>query len=265
MHYYNALCRCNLLLADTQHDKLEEVISECHDISATINNNITIEQSICDVTNKAQVQDAIRKADELANQQASILVNSAGITRDGLTSNLSNEDWDSVIDVNLKGTFHMCRAFCEPNRLRSLLDSRIGGSIINIGSIVSNYGNVGQVNYGASKGGVLGLTRSLAKELASLSFKATTSSLDYSITRDSDDQNTIPPAIRVNCIQPGFISTPMAQAVPEHILSKMTQKIAMKRLGQASDVANLACFLASSERSGYITGEAMECSGMLRL
>ena len=121
----------------------------------------------------------------------------------------------------------------------------------------------------ASKGGVVGLTRSLAKELASLSTKATAmSSLDSSIITDnnSDDQNTIiPPTVRVNCIQPGFISTPMAQAVPEHILSKMTQKIAMKRLGQASDIANLACFLASSERSGYITGEAFECSGMLRL
>ena len=195
-------------------------------------------------------------------------MNSAGITRDGLTSNLSDEDWNSVIDVNLKGTFLMCREFCEPNRLKSLLDSRIGGSIINIGSIVSNYGNVGQVNYAASKSGVVGLTRSLAKELASLSTKATAmSSLDSSITRDdnSDDQDSIPPTVRVNCIQPGFIRTPMAQAVPEHILSKMTQKIAMKRLGQASDIANLACFLASSERSGYITGEAFECSGMLRL
>jgi len=142
------ILRCNLLLADSHQVKLEEVILE---ISATTNNNITIEQSICDVTNKAQVQDAIRKADELVPNQlqpASILVNSAGITRDGLTSNLSNEDWDSVIDVNLKGTFLMCKAFCEPNRINSLLmGSRIGGSIINIGSIVSNYGNVGQVNY----------------------------------------------------------------------------------------------------------------------
>jgi len=263
------ILRCNLLLADSHQVKLEEVQ---YDISIKTNNNITIEQSICDVTNKAQVQDAIRKADELVPNQlqpASILVNSAGITRDGLTSNLSDEDWDSVIDVNLKGTFLMCKAFCESNRLRSLLESRIGGSIINIGSIVSNYGNVGQVNYAASKGGVLGLTRSLAKELASLSTKATAmSSLDSRVTADdnSDDQNTIiPPTVRVNCIQPGFISTPMAQAVPEHILSKMTQKIAMKRLGQASDIANLACFLASSERSGYITGEAFECSGMLRL
>lgn len=268
-YLHTTILRCNLLLADSHQGKLEEVILECHDISATTNNNITIEQSICDVTNKAQVHDAIRKADELVpHYPASILVNSAGITRDGLTSNLSNEDWDSVIDVNLKGTFLMCREFCKPNRLKSLLDSRIGGSIINIGSIVSNYGNVGQVNYAASKGGVVGLTRSLAKEMASLSVKASCS-LDSSITRDdnsSDDQDSIPhTTVRVNCIQPGFIRTPMAQAVPEHILSKMTQKIAMKRLGQASDVANLACFLASSERSGYITGETFECSGMLRL
>ena len=85
----------------------------------------------------------------------------------------------------------MCQAFCKPNRLNSLLlDSRIGGSIINIGSIVSNYGNVGQVNYAASKGGVLGLTRSLAKEMASLSVKATSCSLDSSITRDSDGNSS---------------------------------------------------------------------------
>lgn len=204
-------------------------------------------------------------------------------------ANISNEDWDNVLDINLKGTFLMCQAFCEPNRLTSLLlngndrnnnekddnddnNSNKGGSIINIGSIVSNYGNVGQVNYAASKGGVLGLTRSLAKEMALLSWNTTNNNsnsvecVGNNNDNDHSEQHTVPrPTVRVNCIQPGFIATPMAQAVPEHILSDMTKKISLRRLGRAKDVANLALFLASAERSGYITGEAFECSGMLRL
>ena len=282
---------CNLLLVDRQHDKLKEVELACHKVAT---HQITISHSLCDVTNKSQVQQCISKADEIATHSstssssspiaASILVNCAGITRDAKIANISNEDWDNVLDINLKGTFLMCQAFCEPNRLTSLLLSGNddnatnnsnnhmgkGGSIINIGSIVSNYGNIGQVNYAASKGGVLGLTRSLAKEMASLSWKVTnnnSNSVGCVGNNDNDsEQYIVPrPTVRVNCIQPGFIATPMSQAVPEHILSDMTKKISLRRLGRAEDVANLALFLASAERSGYITGEAFECSGMLRL
>ena len=168
---------------------MEEVTSECYRAASTNNNynNILISQSLCDVTNKSQVQQAIAHADEVATNAtatsknipsvASILVNCAGITRDNKISNISNNDWDDVLDVNLKGTFLMCQSFCEPDRLNALLlgdtsididknspqkKEGIGGSIINIGSIVSSYGNVGQCNYAASKGGVVGLTRSLA-------------------------------------------------------------------------------------------------------
>merc|ERR1712194_87072 len=140
-----------------------------------------------------------------------------------------------------------------------------GGSIINIGSIVSQYGNIGQVNYAASKGGVVGLTRSLAKEMALASSNAT-SYVGCSGNKDTGiEEEKVPPSVRVNCIQPGFIRTPMAQAVPEKLLSAMTRKIALRRLGRADEVANLALFLASSARAGYITGEVLECSGMLRL
>ena len=282
---------CNLLLVDRQHDKLKEVELACHKVAT---HQITISHSLCDVTKKSQVQQCISKADEIAHSStslssplaASILVNCAGITRDAKVSNISNEDWDNVLDINLKGTFLMCQAFCEPNRLTSLLlrgndrnyneddDSNNhmskGGSIINIGSIVSNYGNIGQANYAASKGGVLGLTRSLAKEMALLSWNTTNNNSAGCVGSSNDnnhsEQYTVPrPTIRVNCIQPGFIATPMAEAVPEHILSDMTKKISLRRLGRAEDVANLALFLASAERSGYITGEAFECSGMLRL
>ncbi|KAL7426336.1 hypothetical protein ACHAXM_001141 [Skeletonema potamos] len=249
---------------------------------------ISIESSVCDVRDKKQVEQAIQQADILASSSAaaaaypsfsvaSILVNCAGITRDGRVTNLSNDDWDDVLDINLKGTFLMCKNFCEPSRAATLLkDSGTtnnniaqhtgGGSIINIGSIVSEYGNMGQVNYAASKGGVVGLTRSLAKEMALFSHKVAKIIPDDSIHRDKQGvAKKIPPAIRVNCIQPGFIHTPMVHAVPNKILSEMKQRIALKRLGRAEDVANLALFLASNARSGYITGEVLECSGMLRL
>lgn len=223
---------CNLLLADIecQQAKLEEVVSACYNAatSAGINNKSNTYTSIlphvCNVTNRLHVQKTILAADEIArsatamtssNSVASILVNCAGITRDGRLANVTNEDWDVVLDVNLKGTFLMCQEFCEPTRLRKLFGGEDntgenGGSIINIGSVVSNYGNVGQVNYAASKGGVVGLTRSIAKEMALLSWKAT-SALDI-VGNDNDTDGVIgsaavPPTIRVNCIQPGTIVT----------------------------------------------------------
>ena len=267
-------------MADAQDDKLEDVAFACN--KAAKGTSILVQTALCDVANKAQVRDAIARADEVASNAtssvspvASILVNCAGITRDSRVTNIKESDWGDVLDVNLKGSFLMCQAFCETERLLPLLrgvgaetsDSRgvgLGGSIINIGSIVSKYGNVGQVNYAASKGGVVGLTRALAKEMASLSCKVA-DDIDRARGNYEDIAGVVPPSIRVNCIQPGFIHTPMANAVPEKILSQMTQRIALKRLGQAADVANLALFLASSERAGYITGEIMECSGMLRL
>ena len=276
---------CNILLADTigQTDKLDAVAVACHD--AAKSTNILIESYHCDVTNSLQVKDAIASADKLAtrasvssstsaNEVASILVNCAGITRDAKLAHLSNEHWDSVLNVNLKGTFLMCQQFCEPNRLKSLLRPMggTGGSIINIGSIVSTYGNVGQINYAASKGGVVGLTKALAKEMALLSWQTATATGGVNAGRERDKDNDdiiietcIPPTIRVNCIQPGFINTPMVDAVSKKVIAEMTSKIALRRLGRVEDVANLVLFLASNDRSGYITGESFECSGMLRI
>eukprot|EP00804_Cyclotella_cryptica_P022327 CCRYP_015605-RA/>CCRYP_015605-RA protein AED:0.06 eAED:0.06 QI:171/0.5/0.33/1/1/1/3/122/315 len=253
---------CNLLLADVQRNDLNSVASACCQATSY---NISIQTSLCDVVDKSHVNEAIAQADRIAMgtsqsscNKASILVNSAGITRDGKVSNISDRDWEDVIQVNLRGTFNTCQAFCETERVVSLLTSgnRVGGSIINIGSVVSQYGNVGQVNYSASKGGVVGLTRSLAKEMALLSCK---------IAEENNGTNRITPAVRVNCIQPGFIETAMSSAVPNKILSEITSRIALRRLGRTDDVADLCSFLASSHRSGYITGEVLECSGMLRL
>ena len=190
-------------MADSRHDKLESVADECRETTA--NNGILVETSLCNVTNKTQVIDAISCADELAStaasSSASILVNCAGITRDARIGNLSDTDWDDVLDVNLKGTFLMCQEFCDPERISSHLMSGNNASIINIGSIVSKYGNIGQVNYAASKGGVVGLTRSLAKEMASFSWKVNT---DFWGDKGAAEvEETVPPMVRVNCIQPG--------------------------------------------------------------
>ncbi|KAL3778579.1 hypothetical protein ACHAW5_007034 [Stephanodiscus triporus] len=161
----------------------------------------------------------------------------------------------------------MCQQFCEARRIDKLLmpAGGTGGSIINIGSVVSKYGNVGQLNYAASKGGVVGLTKALAKEMALSSWKYATSVECFGDNDSVGVEAIIPPTVRVNCIQPGFIATPMTNAVPGKILAEMTSKVALRRLGRAEDVANLVIFLASNERSGYITGESFECSGMIRL
>lgn len=190
---------------------------------------VSLDLPECDVTRREQVDEFIHN-----NTSASILINCAGITRDGFVTALTEDDWDRVMDVNLKGTFHTCQSF-----LMNLPETTVSASIVNIGSIVSERGNIGQVNYAASKGGVLGLTRSLAKEVAAR-------------------------GVRVNAVVPGFIETPMTAAVPEKVLNGMKSRIALRRLGQPEDVANLVAFLAS-DRSKYITGEAIECSGMIAL
>ena len=194
------LFRCHLLLADVHPDRLDAVASACRQV--TTPSKISVQTSLCNVTDKSRVREAILAADRIANEasgcNASILVNCAGITRDAKVSNISDSDWEDVIGVNLKGTFHACQAFCETERVVSLLTAENGGggSIVNMGSIVSKYGNLGQCNYSASKGGVVGLTRSLAKEMAVLSCK---------VNENNGEVRHCIPAMRVNCIQPGML------------------------------------------------------------
>lgn len=173
-------------------------------------------------------------------------------------------------------------AFCQPNRIDTLIEandtceeeantyqnmvkSSLGGSIINISSIVAAAGNVGQVNYAASKGGVKGLTRALAKEMAYYSARFGANGEREYEQIGARNPNCIPPTIRVNAIQPGFIDTPMSNAVPFPIREQLRKKIALKRFGSVDDVANMALFLSSSVRCGYVTGECWECSGMISL
>ena len=158
-----------------------------------------------------------------------VLVNNAGITRDGLSMRMRDTDWDAVMDTNLKAVFRSSRAVMRP-----MMKQRFG-RIINITSVVGSSGNAGQANYAAAKAGVSGLTRSLARELGSRN-------------------------ITVNCVAPGFIDTDMTRALSEAQITALTAQIPLGRLGQADDVAHLVAFLAS-EHAGYITGSELHVNG----
>lgn len=158
-----------------------------------------------------------------------ILVNNAGVTRDNLSMRLSEEDWDSVIDTNLKGSFNFTQAVMRPMiRQRS-------GRIISIASIAGLMGNAGQANYAASKSGLLGFTKSIARELASRS-------------------------ITCNVVAPGFIATDMTEVLSEEVKKGVSEKIPMQRFGQPDDIAAAVAFLASADAS-YITGQCLTVDG----
>ena len=162
-------------------------------------------------------------------QRIDILVNNAGITRDTLLMRMKEEDWDAVINVNLKSVFNLTKAV-QPYMLKQR-----AGSIINMSSIVGVSGNAGQANYAASKAGIIGFTKSVAQEIGSRN-------------------------IRCNVIAPGFIDTEMTQAIPSDLKDAYLKKIALRRIGQPRDVANAALFLAS-DLSAYITGQVLICDG----
>ncbi len=160
---------------------------------------------------------------------ADILVNNAGVTRDGLALRMSDEDWDTVLDTNLKGAFNAVKAF-----QRNILKSKFG-RIINISSVIGLIGNAGQCNYAASKAGLLGFTKSLAREFAGR-------------------------AITVNAIAPGFIVTDMTNELNEQQKEGVLKQIPLSSFGEAADIANAAAFLASDE-ARYITGQTLAVDG----
>jgi 3-oxoacyl-[acyl-carrier protein] reductase len=158
-----------------------------------------------------------------------ILVNNAGITKDALILRMKDEDWDTTLDINLKGTFLCCKEAIK------LMAKQKYGKILNISSVVAFTGNPGQANYSASKAGIVGLTKTIAKEYASR-------------------------GIRANAIAPGFIKTAMTDAIPENIKEEMKSSIPIGRFGTPDDIANAAVFLASSE-ADYITGQVFHING----
>ncbi len=162
-----------------------------------------------------------------------ILVNNAGITKDGLFVRMSESDFDSVIAVNLKGMFNVSRA------VSPVMFKKRSGNIISIASVIGIYGNAGQANYAASKAGIIGLTKSLSKEMGIR-------------------------GIRANAIAPGFIETSMTAVLDEKLKTAMFDSLSIKRMGTPEDVANLALFLAG-EQSAYITGQVIQIDGGLRI
>ena len=164
-----------------------------------------------------------------------ILVNNAGITRDSMTRKMTDEQWNLVLDVNLKGVFNLVR-YIGPQ-----MENIGGGSIVNISSVVGVFGNIGQANYSATKAGILGLTKTWAKEFA---------------------RKGVP--VRVNAIAPGYTMTDILKTVPQDLLDKFASLTMLKRLGQPEEIAKVALFLASDDAS-YITGQTLQVDGGMRL
>lgn len=196
----------------------------------TRNYGVRAECYQCDVSDFNLTKNVFKKILEDFSD-VDILVNNAGITKDKLLLAMGEEDFDSVIDINLKGTFNMIKHAC------SHFIKKRSGRIINITSVAGLRGNIGQVNYSASKAGVIGITKSAAKELASR-------------------------GITCNAIAPGFIETDMTDKIPENIKQQAIEAIPFKHMGKGQDVAALAVFLAS-DAAAYITGEVIKVDGGL--
>lgn len=203
-------------------DAAEEAADVCRSLGARV---VTVQGSV------AVPEDCDRIVQEALDAfgQVDVLVNSAGITRDNLLLRMSEEDFDQVIAVNLRGTFRMMKAVARP-----MMRKRYG-RIINLSSIVGEMGNAGQVNYAASKAGVNGMTKAFAKEIAGK-------------------------GITVNAVAPGFIDTDMTRALSREAAESLKARIPMGRLGTPEDVAHVITFLASEE-AGYVTGQVIGVNG----
>lgn len=230
-----------LCLVDMSNENLNKVVEEI----SNANSKIQISTHTIDVSNSSQVEELFKEIKQKHSNTSirvpNVVVNSAGITRDQVMLKMSEKEFDKVIQVNLKGTFlisqQAARGLVENLATSDPLTFDSYASIINIASVIGKYGNIGQANYAASKAGVEGLTRTCAKEFGKY-------------------------RIRCNAILPGFIQTPMTDAVPQKFLDQMLKIIPLRRVGRPDDIAQLALFLAS-DNSSYITGASIECSGGL--
>ena len=200
----------------------EETVKACEALGAEA---FAIQADVADAAAcEAMVKEVLTRFGRL-----DILVNNAGVTRDGLMPMMKEADWDAVLDTNLKGAFHCMKAVYRPMMKQKY------GRIVNLSSIVGLRGNAGQANYAASKAGLIGLTKSMAKELAGRN-------------------------VTVNAVAPGFIDTDMTAVLPDKAKEAILASIPMARLGAAEDVANAVAFLASDE-AGYITGQVLAVDG----
>ena len=212
----------DIVIADVHAEAVHETAVEI------AKNKVKIIDLTLDVSNSGEVSKAFEEIQREMGR-LDILVNNAGITRDGLLLRMKEEDWDAVINVNLKGAF-----LCSKEAVKVMAKQRYG-RIINISSVVAFIGNQGQTNYSASKAGLIGLTKTIAKEYASR-------------------------GITSNAVAPGFITTAMTDVIPAQVKEEMKKTIPMNRLGTVYDVANAVLFLASP-MSGYITGQVLHVNG----
>jgi len=216
--------KCRIIIWDVQEDKANELANEL------AKKGITCLASKVDITNEEIIKSSY---EEIIGKFNSIygLVNNAGIARDNLILRMTSEQWSQVIQTNLTSVF-----YCSKYAIRHMLKEK-EGSIVNISSVVGLMGNIGQVNYAASKAGVIGLTKALAKEVAAHN-------------------------IRVNAVAPGFIQTPMTDKLPQQVKEKFLLNIPMGRFGSCEEVANVVLFLLSKS-SSYITGTVINVNGGL--
>lgn len=223
---------------------LAKNVEEVGEAIRTENKDVRILSYSCDVSDSVQVKLLFNKIKETYPdlKAPNVVVNSAGITRDNILVKMSEKDFDDVIKVNLKGTYLVTQTACRElisnfDAINATSQIKSYASIVNLASVIGKFGNVGQANYAASKAGVEGLTKTVAREMGRYK-------------------------IRCNAILPGFIKTPMTDKVPEKYLNAMLRMIPIGRYGEPEDIAQLALFLAS-DSSSYITGSSIECGGGL--
>ncbi|MFZ3083841.1 3-oxoacyl-ACP reductase FabG [Rhodoferax ferrireducens] len=215
-----------VIVCDIKQAGVDGAVAQCRALGATAAG------FVADVTQRATI-DAMVASVKAQFGRIDVLVNNAGITQDARLQKMTLEQFDRVIDVNLRGVFHCAQAVAD------LMVAQGSGVILNASSVVGIYGNFGQTNYAATKFGVIGFTKTWSRELG-------------------------PKGIRVNAVAPGFITTPMVAAMPEKVLQDLQAKVPLKRLGKPEEIANVYAFLASDEAS-YINGAVIEVSGGMSL
>jgi 3-oxoacyl-[acyl-carrier protein] reductase len=211
-------------VSDMRREGIDAAVAACRAAGARA------EGFLVDVTDRAQV-DAMVNAVKAQFGRIDVLVNNAGITKDARLQKMTQAQFDSVIDVNLRGVFHCAQAVADTMVVQG------AGVILNASSVVGIYGNFGQTNYAASKFGVIGFTKTWSRELG-------------------------PRGVRVNAVAPGFIETPILSTIPDKVLQQMRDDVPLRRLGRPEEIANVYAFLASDEAS-YVNGAVIEVAGGL--
>ncbi|MFC7434505.1 3-oxoacyl-ACP reductase FabG [Hydrogenophaga bisanensis] len=211
-----------VVVCDVRQSAVDEAVRQCQAEGAS-----TV-GFVMDVTQRDMVDAVVAQVKERFGR-IDVLVNNAGITQDARLQKMTLEQFDKVIDVNLRGVFHCAQAVADH------MVAQGGGVILNASSVVGIYGNFGQTNYAATKFGVIGFTKTWSRELG-------------------------PKGVRVNAVAPGFISTPILSTIPEKVIQEMEHRVPLRRLGKPEEIANVYAFLASDEAS-YINGAVLEVSG----